>query len=42
MELRVFVVEDMPRMRGLLDELFASLGGLRVVGAAATEAEAKL
>lgn len=41
-ELRVFVVEDMPRMRGLLDELFASLGGLRVVGSAGTEAEAKL
>lgn len=42
MELRVFVVEDLQRMRGLLDELFASLGGIRVVGAAATEAEAKL
>jgi DNA-binding NarL/FixJ family response regulator len=40
-ELRVFVVEDLQRMRGLLDEVFASLGGIRVVGTAATEAEAK-
>lgn len=42
MELRVFVVEDLQRMRGLLDELFSSLGGIRVVGSKATEAEAKL
>lgn len=42
MELRVFVVEDLQRMRGLLDELFTSLGGIRVVGSAGTEAEAKL
>ncbi|MGV3494533.1 MAG: response regulator [Ramlibacter sp.] len=41
MELRVFVVEDLQRMRGLLDEVFTSLGGIRVVGSAATEAEAK-
>ena len=41
MELRVFVVEDLQRMRGLLDELFTSLGGIRVVGTAGTEAEAK-
>jgi DNA-binding NarL/FixJ family response regulator len=41
-ELRVFLVEDLQRMRGLLDELFASMGGLRVVGSAETEAEAKL
>jgi len=41
-ELRVFLVEDLQRMRGLLGDLFASIGGLTVVGAAATEAEAKL
>lgn len=42
MELRVFLVEDLQRMRALLGDLFVSLGGLRVVGAAGTEAEAKL
>jgi DNA-binding NarL/FixJ family response regulator len=42
LESRVFVVEDMRRMRGLLSELFASLGDLRVVGFASTEAEADL
>ena len=42
MELRVFLVEDLLRMRGLLGDLFASMGGLVVVGAASTEAEAKL
>lgn len=42
MELRVFLVEDLQRMRGLLADLFSSMGGLRVVGAASTEAEAKL
>lgn len=41
-ELRVFLVEDLQRMRGLLADLFSSMGGLRVVGAASTEAEAKL
>jgi DNA-binding NarL/FixJ family response regulator len=41
-ELRVFLVEDLQRMRGLLGDLFSSIGGLTVVGAAATEAEAKL
>jgi CheY-like chemotaxis protein len=41
-ELRVFLVEDLQRMRGLLGDLFSSLGGLRIVAAAATEAEAKL
>ncbi|HEX7889103.1 MAG TPA: response regulator [Ramlibacter sp.] len=40
MELRVFLVEDIQRMRGLLDELFASIGGFRIVAAASTEAEA--
>jgi DNA-binding NarL/FixJ family response regulator len=38
----VFLVEDLQRMRGLLADLFASMGGLRVVGSASTEAEAKL
>ncbi len=42
MELRVFLVEDLQRMRGLLGDLFSSIGGLTVVGAAPTEAEAKL
>lgn len=42
MELRVFLVEDLQRMRALLDDLFASIGGLRVVGHASTEAEANL
>ena len=42
MELRVFLVEDLQRMRGLLADLFASMGGLKVVGSASTEAEAKL
>lgn len=37
---RVFLVEDMHKMRGLLAEMFASLGGFRIVGAAGTEAEA--
>jgi DNA-binding NarL/FixJ family response regulator len=41
-EIRVFLVEDLARMRGLLDELFASLGGIRVVAVATTEAEARL
>lgn len=42
MDLRVFLVEDLQRMRGLLTDLFASIGGFRVVGTASTEAEAKL
>lgn len=42
MEQRVFLVEDMRKMRGLLSDLFASLGGFRIVGHAATEAEADL
>jgi CheY-like chemotaxis protein len=41
-ELRVLLVEDLQRMQGLLADLFASIGGLRVVGTATTEAEAKL
>jgi DNA-binding NarL/FixJ family response regulator len=38
----VFLVEDLQRMRGLLADLFSSMGGLQVVGSASTEAEAKL
>jgi DNA-binding NarL/FixJ family response regulator len=41
-DLRVFLVEDLQRMRGLLGDLFASIGGFRVVAAASTEAEANL
>jgi CheY-like chemotaxis protein len=41
-ELRVFLVEDIQRMRGLLNDLFSSMGGFRVVAAASTEAEATL
>lgn len=42
MDLRVFLVEDLQRMRGLLTELFQSIGGFTVVGTASTEAEANL
>lgn len=42
LDLRVFLVEDLQRMRGLLGDVFSSIGGLTVVGAAATEAEANL
>ena len=41
-EVRVFLVEDIQRMRGLLMDLFASMGGFKVVAAASTEAEANL
>lgn len=41
-ELRVFLVEDLHRMRSLLNDLFTSMGGFRVVAMASTEAEAKL
>jgi DNA-binding NarL/FixJ family response regulator len=41
-ELRVFLVEDLQRMRGLMADLFASIGGFRIVAHAATEAEANL
>ena len=41
MELKVFLVEDMQRMHGLLHDLFDSIGGV-VVGTVGTEAEAKL
>ena len=42
MELRVFLVEDLQRMRSLLEDLFSSMGGLTIVGSTSTEAEAKL
>lgn len=42
MDLRVFLVEDLRSTRSLLDDLFASIGGLRLVGTATTEAEAML
>ena len=42
MELRVFLVEDLRSMRTLMGELFSAIGGVRLVGSAATEAEAKL
>jgi DNA-binding NarL/FixJ family response regulator len=42
MELRVFLVEDLQGMRRLIQDLFASIGGLRLVGSAGTEAEANL
>ena len=42
MELKVFLVEDLQRMRGLLADLFSSIGGLQVIGSASTEAEARL
>ena len=41
MELRVFLVEDIQRMHGLLRDLFDSIGG-RVVATVSTEAEAML
>jgi DNA-binding NarL/FixJ family response regulator len=42
LDLRVFLVEDLERMRGLMTDLFGSLGGFRVVATAGTEAEAGL
>jgi DNA-binding NarL/FixJ family response regulator len=41
-DLRVFLVEDLQRMRNLLRELFDSIGGFTTVGTASTEAEANL
>lgn len=41
-EVRVFLVEDLQRMRSLLTDLFAAIGGFRVVAMAGTEAEACL
>ncbi len=42
MDLKVFLVEDLHGMRGLLADLFSSMGGLGIAGHATTEAEAKL
>lgn len=42
MELRVFLVEDLRNIHTLMGELFSAIGGLRLVGSATTEAEAKL
>jgi DNA-binding NarL/FixJ family response regulator len=42
LDLRVFLVEDIQRMRGLLAQLFSSLGGFSIIDSASTEAEAKL
>lgn len=41
-DLRVFLVEDLQRMRGLMGDLFESMGGFSVVANASTEAEANL
>lgn len=41
-DLKVFLVEDLQRMRGLLADLFSSIGGIHIVGSSSTEAEAKL
>ena len=42
MTVRVFLVEDMKHMQAVVTDLLASIGDFRVVGMAATEAEAKL
>ena len=42
MDLRVFLVEDLQSMCGLMKDLFAAIGGLSIVGMTSTEAEAKL
>jgi DNA-binding NarL/FixJ family response regulator len=42
MDVRVFLVEDLGRMQSALADLLGTLEGFRVVGAAATEAEANL
>lgn len=42
MELKVFLAEDRTSMHALIGELLSSIGGFRLVGRAATEAEAKL
>jgi DNA-binding NarL/FixJ family response regulator len=39
---RVFLVEDMMQVQGVLADLLASLGDFRLVGASTTEAEARL
>ncbi|HEY8357735.1 MAG TPA: hypothetical protein VIL30_09760 [Ramlibacter sp.] len=42
MTVRVFLVEDMPQVQGLLAELLAGIGDFDFAGAATTEAEARL
>lgn len=42
MTVRVFLVEDMQQMHGLLSELLAGVGDFAIAGAARTEAEARL
>ena len=42
MDVRVFLVEDLGRMRTALVDLLGTLEGFRVVGGASTEAEANL
>ena len=42
MSVRVFLVEDMRQVQGLLGDLLAGLGDFLLVGATRTEAEAKL
>jgi DNA-binding NarL/FixJ family response regulator len=42
LSVRVFLVEDMKQVQGVLADLLASLGDFRLVGATRTEAEAKL
>lgn len=39
--IRVFLVEDLQQMQGVLADLLSSIGDFEVVGAASTEAEAK-
>ena len=41
-EVRVFLVEDLGRMRTVLADLLGTLDGFQVVGSASTEAEANL
>lgn len=42
MSIRVFLVEDMKQVQGVLADLLSSIGDFRLVNATATEAEAKL
>ncbi|HET8745008.1 MAG TPA: response regulator [Ramlibacter sp.] len=42
MSVRVFLVEDMKQVQGVLADLLATLGDFRLVDVARTEAEAKL
>jgi DNA-binding NarL/FixJ family response regulator len=40
--IRVFLIEDMKQVQGVLADLLASIGDFQLVNATATEAEAKL